>query len=589
MNNHFLKLNCLALTFFVFFSNAYSRITCENFIKNCRETKERCIQASVKFCESNAEAEKIYGQFHGGPILLEGFFKDKSGDKKILRSPDEKETRRGDFIGTETEKEKKALLSAPVMSGTDKENRQLSFLHTKKAQVRFKLKDYQGVLHHTAKAINYYPSNKDAYRLQIIANYEKADYAALIRDCDAYLKIVPNDADIYGYKALGILKTENPGQAYKIASYAVELDPNRAFAYFVKALSALELKNYHQMLEDMYIAAKLDGKYADKFKNLYERYKESAGDFQYKGDLHYPGRETPDAKPKDPVGFIIFAIIVIAAFVLFAIFRNDKTPKGKNSGLLLKQYKIREKIGEGGIGIVYKGFDVVLKRSVAVKKLRTDFTPNKEIKEQMLEEARMVASLEHPNILEIYTVFEEEGNLYLIFEFLQGQTLAEKLKIEGPLSFPKAKLLFADICNALEYAHSRNIIHRDLKPANIMITDSGIVKVMDFGIAKSTGEKSATGSGTPAYMPPEQSKGIIRKESDVYALGICLYEALTGHVPWELESYDHKKNNIILPSEIISGISREIDELIRATINEDLNKRIKTVSEFCKILSSIKS
>jgi tRNA A-37 threonylcarbamoyl transferase component Bud32 len=468
------------------------------------------------------------------------------------------------------------------------QNKQLSRSHTKKALVRLRLKDYDGVLNHTAKAIAYYPSNKEAYRLQINANSEKKNYSAVIEDCKKYLQLVPGDAGIYAYQALAMLETGNPQKSYEAASTAVELNPNIAFAYFVRSKSLLVLTDYPKMLEDMYLAAKLDANYTAGFLKLYKKYKKSAGDFKYRGDLRYP-KEQPQ-KPQDKkiafTGIAFLLLILTAGGTAFFLLRRKKPAITKTPGRLLKQYKILDKIAEGGMGLVYKGFDEVLNRTVAIKRLRTGFNLTREIKEEMLSEARLVASLKHPNILEIYTVFEEEGSLYLIFEFIEGKTLQEKLAADGALSLKEAVPIFDAVCNALQYAHDHNVIHRDLKPANIMVSRDGTVKVMDFGIAKQAGEKTdGTYSGTPVYMPPEQGRGMIKKESDIYALGVCLYETLTGHVPWELE--DSSANKITPPSQVVPSIPPQIDSLIEKALETNPLKRLKTAAQFCQILDSI--
>lgn len=558
----------IVIFFFVSVTGIYAENNCESFLRDCTNTRENCINDSLKFCENIEKAQTTYDRLYGGPVLAEGIF---AGRKTAS-------------ITDETLQNSKTTTSEKPTH----QDEELSYLHTRKASVRLKLKDYDGVLKHTAKAIGYYSDNKDAYRLQIIANYKAGNYPDVIKDTDIYSKLASPDAEIYTYKAFALLKTDKPEQSYETANYALELSPELAFAYFVRSQSALKLKNYSQTLQDIYFAAKLDSRYIGDFRHLYKQYKKLATGFDYKGDLKYLAPEKEKTKQDLPI--LVFAVFIfMTVFVSFSIFKRkiDKGKKKKPSGLL-GQYEIIHKIGEGGMGIVYKGFDTVLKRPVAIKKLRTDFTSSKELKEQMLAEARLVASLKHHNILEIYTVFEEEGDLYLIFEFVEGQTLQEKLKIEGPLSLEKAKSVFSAVCDALGYAHKRNIIHRDLKPANIMITDEGAVKVMDFGIAADIAQKTPkTGSGTPAYMPPEQEKGIIKKESDIYSLGVCLYEVLTGRVPWELEGYDPQKKNIILPSKILSSLSQGIDKIIRMSVSENSENRYKTVSEFCKALKEI--
>ena len=177
------------------------------------------------------------------------------------------------------------------------------------------------------------------------------------------------------------------------------------------------------------------------------------------------------------------------------------------------------------MGKVYEAYDKVLKRKVAIKRIRPELVRSAYVREQFLSEARMVALLRHPCIVEIYTVIESESSLYLVFEYVDGQTLETRLDIDGRIAFSKAKKIFESVCRGLHYAHSQDIVHCDLKPGNIMILDDDRAKVMDFGVAKKMVDNDTgarTVAGTPAYMAPEQQKGFMRKQSDVYSLALCL-------------------------------------------------------------------
>ena len=575
---------------FVFCSVTHSQVTCESFIKNCLDGKQSCIDSSVKFCQTKTQAEQLYGEFHGGPVIIEGIFSNQArkypvSDKKTL--PEKKNTSAISVV----EQKRPETAKAAIQQEITKEDKKISDSHTKKALVRLKLEDYDGVIQHASKAIQYYKFNNQAYRLRIIANSERNNHEDVISDCDFYLKIIPDDADVYVYKAFALFQMGSTVKANKTVNTAIELNPNLAFAYYVRSKTFFAIEDYSQMLEDMYFAAKLDLKYTDEFFELYKKYKKSATTFRYSGNLtDKKQKEEKISKIKITVavGFIVF--VLISAVVIYFVLKRKSPKSGETPKMLLKQFKILSKIAEGGMGVIYEGLDTVLNRPVAIKQLRTDFNVNSESRKQMLAEARMVASLKHPNILEIHSVFEEDNNLYLIFELVKGQTLQEKISIQGAMPLEKVKPIFQGICKALQYAHEHNIIHRDLKPSNVMISKENVVKVMDFGIAKEIDKNAAkTASGTPAYMPPEQGKGIVRKESDIYALGVCLYEALTGHVPWEFDGYDAKNNQIVPPSHIIGTLPQRVDTLIEMSVNEDIDKRIQTATEFCRILESITS
>jgi serine/threonine-protein kinase len=184
-------------------------------------------------------------------------------------------------------------------------------------------------------------------------------------------------------------------------------------------------------------------------------------------------------------------------------------------------------------------------------------------------------------------VLETINSLYLVFEYVEGQTLEMRLDIDGYLDFEEIRDIFSYVCRGLIYAHSNNIVHCDLKPGNIMITDSGTAKIMDFGVARAIGEEnsdSRTVAGTPAYMPPEQQKGITSKQSDIYSLAVCLYESLVGRVPWSVSGFDVVSKKIIPPSSISKSVPKAVDQLIARSLNEDPAKRIQTMEEFWDIL-----
>ena len=215
-------------------------------------------------------------------------------------------------------------------------------------------------------------------------------------------------------------------------------------------------------------------------------------------------------------------------------------------GRTLSHYKVLEKIGEGGMGEVYLAKDTKLDREVAVKVLPATFSENKERLARFEREARLLASLNHPNIAAIHELEEADGVHFLALEYVPGETLAERIK-RGPIPVDEALPLFKQIAEGLEAAHEKGVIHRDLKPANIKVTPEGKVKVLDFGLAKAmagdtpvqglsesptiTREHTEAGVllGTAPYMSPEQARGkAVDKRTDIWAFGCCLYEALTG-------------------------------------------------------------
>jgi len=209
-----------------------------------------------------------------------------------------------------------------------------------------------------------------------------------------------------------------------------------------------------------------------------------------------------------------------------------------DSRLVGGAYKVLRKIGSGWMGVVFEAMDVHLQRPVAIKKMREEISADQRERERFLTEARTVAKLRHPNIVEIHSVVGDADDIFLVFELVDGHTVADYVHHYKRLEFGPALRILEGTVSALTYAHAQGIVHRDLKPSNIMITRSGTVKVMDFGVARqakdslSSASPSMTVSGTPPYMAPEQEEGRSGAFSDVFALAVCFYEMLTGDLPF---------------------------------------------------------
>ncbi|HHY34530.1 MAG TPA: serine/threonine protein kinase [Firmicutes bacterium] len=207
---------------------------------------------------------------------------------------------------------------------------------------------------------------------------------------------------------------------------------------------------------------------------------------------------------------------------------------------LSNRYQIEERLGGGGMAVVWRAFDTVLGRNVAVKLLRQEMAEDEEFVARFRREAQAAARLSHPNIVAIYDVGEDYGLYYIVMELVEGMTLRQKLKQAGRLPVAQALDIAAQVASGLHEAHARGIIHRDIKPQNILITETGLVKVTDFGIARAVGGVSTTGDlvvGSLPYMSPEQvSNGEVSAATDIYSLGVVLFEMLVGRPPFQAES-----------------------------------------------------
>jgi hypothetical protein len=259
-----------------------------------------------------------------------------------------------------------------------------------------------------------------------------------------------------------------------------------------------------------------------------------------------------------------------------------------------EKYEIISQIGEGGMGVVFKAYDRTLDRPVALKRLRSEIQESLEYRDDMLAEALTISQLSHPFIVAIHDIITEGRDLYLVLEFVDGMPLSTFIKRKVRLTIDESRRVLAYVCQAVEFAHGKKIIHRDLKPGNIMVEHSGFVKVMDFGLARIakdiTSKTSSTDcSGTPVYMAPEQHLGKTGPASDIFALGVCLYEMLSGERPFKGPDYLAQKERrlYVPPTQIARGLSAEVDRFMAAALAPDPKTRIPDARTFLEMLSNV--
>ncbi|SHI04345.1 serine/threonine protein kinase [Sporanaerobacter acetigenes DSM 13106] len=262
------------------------------------------------------------------------------------------------------------------------------------------------------------------------------------------------------------------------------------------------------------------------------------------------------------------------------------------------RYEIIEKIGGGGMAVVYKARCRLLNRYVAVKVLREEFINDEEFINKFRRESQAAASLSHPNIVSIYDVGMEDDIYYIVMEYIDGKTLKEVIDEKGKLTAKETIEYSIQIAEALEHAHRNHIVHRDIKPHNIMVTRDGRIKVTDFGIARaanaSTMTNTSTVIGSVHYFSPEQARGRFTDEkSDIYSLGIVMYEMITGKVPFEGESpisvaLKHIQEEIVPPTEIDSSVPKNIEYIIMKCVRKNQNERYQNASELLKDLRKVK-
>ena len=272
--------------------------------------------------------------------------------------------------------------------------------------------------------------------------------------------------------------------------------------------------------------------------------------------------------------------------------------------LLSDRYELGDTLGYGGMSEVHRGLDTRLGRDVAVKVLRADLARDPQFQLRFRREAQNAAALNHPAIVAVYDTGEVQSDFgplpYIVMEYVDGHTLREIVKTQGPMSQQRVIEVMADVCAALDFSHKHGIIHRDVKPANIMINRSGAVKVMDFGIARALGEgqnmtQTAAVIGTAQYLSPEQARGeAVDARSDVYAAGCVLFELLTGEPPFTGDTpvavaYQHVREDPRSPSEVNSAVTPALDAIVLKALSKNPANRYQSAAEMRADLVRVRS
>jgi len=464
------------------------------------------------------------------------------------------------------------------------------------ANRKIELRDWKGAVEDGQKAVELDPMNAGAHESLAYAFLQKGDYEAALHHADKALELDPHSAQAHYIRALALEKLGDKAESRSSIERAAFYDPSR-FNSFLEA--------------------------AKRGRSLF------APDAEDSSALM-------DSVTQKRIGlaaewlffWLVMLILGGGGYLLFRVLRRrDKDAEGrfaeaglrialaveaeKEGALLGGKYELARVIGKGGMGQVWEAQDTVLGRRVAVKKMT--FEPNEAgatARDFCLKEARTLASLHHPAIVEIYEILDEPGGLYLVFELLRGKTVQHRVAEQKRIPFAQARDILKTVCEALEFAHGQGIVHRDLKPANIMVTEQGFIKVMDFGIARRLGDKvtavavpaspqaaaaipmarTQTVAGTPAYMAPEAESGIVSPGLDVYSLGACLYEMITGQLPFGYGDLSEKIDKSYLrPSVLAHNLPQGVDALIDAALEPALEKRLPTVARFRAALEQIQA
>ena len=458
-------------------------------------------------------------------------------------------------------------------------------------------------------------------------------------DEEAALGLIPKNADptyadpskVNADWAYSLAKLGRFTQARVAAERAVGIDPGNAHAHEVLAKIYSHLRRDDKSLRDKALAEiKLAAALDPKRYDVVARDAASTGRVESEFDNEAPDLISDIWAAKSeldsvrsylgPEAFVTLGVLIVVALGWLGwILGKPPAPARAAAppapaapihanGLLAGKYETIRVIGRGGMGDVLEARDQSLGRTVAIKRMSTRIADvGAQGRELMLQEARTVAQLHHPAIVDVYGLIEEGDTLYLVFEFIRGKTVQQLLAESRRLSVERTLEILKPVCQALEFAHSRGVVHRDLKPSNIMVTEDGYPKLMDFGIARRMADKTPiqveapkpqgsfdyihtrTIVGTPLYMAPEMEQGVVCKESDIYSLGICLYEMVTGERPFmePATAFQKIQMDYLKPTLRVPQLPAAIDELISSALQASPESRMHTVKEFLERLKAV--
>ncbi|MDE2290753.1 MAG: protein kinase [Elusimicrobia bacterium] len=481
----------------------------------------------------------------------------------------------------------------------------------RQAANKVKMGDLDGARQDAETVLSRDPWNVGALETRARVASLTGDYKKAADDATSALQRKPDDEDALLTRSHAEGELGEWPQALLDADKAVAAAPSDPFAYKARARAKEGSGDLAGMLDDLRSAAKYGPQFDADLRETAAKYGLSLGP-DGRGSAAAPAAPSSRGRARLLVilASSVLGLLLIAGGLLHA-FAGVRVPlltrlSGPSSetakalaaaGGLGAGYEIVRTLGQGGMGVVYEAVDKALERRVAVKKMRDEIRLDGRERARFLQEARIVAQMHHPNIVEIHTIVSEGDDLYLVFEFVEGHTVDQIIERKGRLTVPEAQWVLHGAAKALEYAHQRGVVHRDLKPSNIMLEKDGTVKVMDFGIARQAKDALArstmtgTVAGTPQYMAPEQEEGVVRPESDVFSLGAMLYEMVTGQRPYPAPSTTASKlaKRYEKPSRLAGNLPPELESLIDDCLEPDPEKRPRTAAEFRARLDALRA
>ncbi|MFH1723319.1 MAG: protein kinase [Elusimicrobiota bacterium] len=501
---------------------------------------------------------------------------------------------------------------------------------TEAAQRQIRQRDYEAAVGTADKALDLDGENVGALYTRAVALMNLKRYEEALGAIQRALRLAPRSDNLLVANATIFNRMGRYEDALASARDALSINPNSAEARFNGAWAFAGLGKRAEMTEWLSRAASLD----PRFERLHRRARDLSADVDLEllfteGLAGRTAGRKPQEEEKPGGRFLLIGLAsLLGGFLIalgllqaltgrwtgrlkraFAAFgrRSPAVSQGAfargdgigrlGNGFIGGIYRIVKRIGAGGMGIVYEAIDTPLDRKVAVKKMREEIRADPRERERFLSEAKTVASMRHANIVEIYSIVEDGADVYLVFEYMSGKTVHDLIHESKAMPFKDAVTVMRGACAALDYAHKRGVIHRDLKPSNIMVDEEGRVKVMDFGVARQAKESLSrlsmtnTVVGTPPYMAPEQEQGMVRKESDIYALAVCLYEMVTGELPFRgvgAGMLMAKMNKTYAPaSSLGKSLPHGFDAVMSKALEPGPDDRHRTAGELLRSLEAL--
>jgi tetratricopeptide (TPR) repeat protein/tRNA A-37 threonylcarbamoyl transferase component Bud32 len=491
----------------------------------------------------------------------------------------------------------------------------------REARNSFNMNDFTGAMNAVERILKQDPHNSFALNTRAAIYLKQKNYSAALADATAGLAQSPNDWTIIKNKSFAELKSGRYTDALASANSFIEHNPRDSYGYALRAQSYAHLGDREAYIADIKRAAKMDRYYqaAAERAHLVQLPADQDVLFLFPGEEPAKSVAIPQAKDSRNSQFrtIVIVSVIFGLILAFGLMPSLIPPlKEKVASTLTRfsrgpqpspepdpevrlsrgQFAITRQIGEGGMGRVFEGIDRALGRRVAIKKIREELRNDGRVRDRFLTEARTVAALHHPNIVDIYAIVEDGPDVLIVFEFVTGTTVYDLLRGKGRLDPSTVLKIVSATAEALTFAHEHNVIHRDVKPSNIMVDGEGRIKVMDFGTARLAKDAMVRNAmtntilGTPPYMAPEQEQGHIRRQSDVYSLAVCAYEMLCGHLPFSGRGTEMLTNKtqlkFIRPSQAVKEFSVALDGIFEQGFDPDPVRRFQSPEAFVVALRS---